>query len=128
MMAFELEIRAARAAFNRALADADLSAVGSFLAPDVVLVTGTDSAVISGRKAQLQAWKREFSDAGRTVYTRTPEAVVVATDHPIAFEQGRWAGVPVQGGEPIATGTYAAKWRWMASRWVIEAELFVTLV
>lgn len=128
MMAFELEIRAARAAFNRALAEADLSAVGSFLAPNVVLVTGTDSAVISGRKAQLQTWKREFSSPERAIYTRTPEAMTVAADHPIAFEQGRWAGVPAAGGEPIATGTYAAKWRWMRGRWLIEAELFVTLV
>ncbi|QJU56514.1 nuclear transport factor 2 family protein [Sphingomonas sp. AP4-R1] len=128
MMTSELEIRAARAGFNRALAEADLGAIGPLLAPDVVLVTGTDSAVISGRKAQLQAWKREFADAARTVYTRTPEAVVVATDHPIAFEQGRWAGIPAAGGEPLATGTYAAKWRWMAGRWVIEAELFVTIV
>ncbi|RZJ98151.1 MAG: DUF4440 domain-containing protein, partial [Novosphingobium sp.] len=50
-----------RAAFNRALADADLAAIGPLLARDVVLVAGTDSAVISGRQAQLKSWKHEFA-------------------------------------------------------------------
>jgi len=65
----DLAIRARRAAFNRALADADVNAIGSLLAAEVVLVTGTDSAVLSGRKAQLLAWKREFSSQDRTIYT-----------------------------------------------------------
>ena len=65
----DLAIRVRRAAFNRALADADVSAIGSLLAAEVVLVTGTDSAVLSGRKAQLLAWKREFSSQDRTIYT-----------------------------------------------------------
>jgi ketosteroid isomerase-like protein len=49
--AADLAIRMARATFNRALADADLAAIGPLLADDVVMVTGTDSAVIAGRKA-----------------------------------------------------------------------------
>ncbi|RYD85771.1 MAG: DUF4440 domain-containing protein, partial [Sphingomonadales bacterium] len=54
----DLAIRMQRAAFNRALADAKLDAIGPLLAPEAVLVTGSDSAVIAGRKAQLQTWKR----------------------------------------------------------------------
>ena len=40
----DLAIRMRRAAFNAALANADLAAIGPLLAPNAVLVTGTDSA------------------------------------------------------------------------------------
>ena len=54
----DIAIRLRRTAFNRALAEADLAAIGPLLAQNAILVTGSDSAVIAGRKAQLQAWKR----------------------------------------------------------------------
>ena len=54
----DLAIRMARAAFNRALAEANLKAIEPLLARDVVLVTGTDSAVLMGKRAQLATWKR----------------------------------------------------------------------
>lgn len=79
-----------RAAFNRALADADLAAIGPLLAPDAILVAGTDSAILSGRKAQLLAWNREFAAPERVVYTRTPETIRVSDIAPIAFEHGQW--------------------------------------
>lgn len=122
----ELAIRMRRAAFNRALADADLDAIGPLLAPDAVLVTGTDSAVLAGRKAQLLAWKREFAAADRTVYTRLPGAIEVSPVEPIAMERGQWSGVTASG-TPLASGTYAAKWRRLRDEWVIVAEIFVTL-
>lgn len=59
--ATDLAIRLRRAAFNRALAEADLGAIGAILAPTAILVAGTDSAILSGRKAQIAAWKREFA-------------------------------------------------------------------
>ncbi|MCH7627303.1 MAG: nuclear transport factor 2 family protein [Proteobacteria bacterium] len=125
--AAEIAIRAARAAFNRALADADLAAIGALLTPDVILVTGSDSAVIAGRKAQLAAWKREFSARPRTIYTRTPGSVTASQVEPIAMEQGRWQGV-AQGSEaPIAQGIYSAKWREAGGVWRLVAEIFVTL-
>ncbi len=123
----ELAIRVRRAAFNRALAEADLSAIGPILAPNAVLVTGTDSAVISGRKAQLLAWKREFSAPSRTIYARAPDSVLVSPAEPIAFEQGDWSGVPATGGGVEASGRYTAKWREIGAVWVIEAELYLTL-
>ncbi|TAK12519.1 MAG: nuclear transport factor 2 family protein [Rhizorhabdus sp.] len=122
----DLAIRMRRAAFNRALADADLAAIGPILAPNAILVAGTDSAVIAGRKAQLQAWKREFAAPGRTIYTRTPERIEVSEIAPIALEHGRWQGVSVDGA-PLASGSYTAKWRLMGADWVIEAELYLTL-
>lgn len=123
----ELAIRVARAAFNRALATADLAAIGPLLAPDVVLVAGTDSAVIQGRKAQLLAWKREFASRDRTAYTRTPDTVLPSSVAPIAFEHGRWQGVSVGDGTVQASGSYTAKWREIDGRWQIEAELYLTL-
>lgn len=123
--AAEIRIRIARAAFNRALAEADLVAIGPLLSPDVVMVTGTDSAVIAGRKAQLLAWKREFAAKERMIYTRTPETIIPSPVEPVAMELGVWQGVA--GGVTQASGTYSAKWRETGGAWVIEAEIYVTL-
>lgn len=123
----ELAIRLRRAAFNRALAEAELAAIGPLLAAEAVLVTGTDSAVLAGRKAQLQAWKREFAARERTIYTRTPESITVSPVEPIALEQGHWHGISSSAGTMLASGSYSAKWRLTGIEWVIEAEIYVTL-
>lgn len=120
-------IRRRREAFNRALAGADLKAIGPLLAQGAILVTGTDSAVISGRKAQLAAWEREFAASLRTIYTRTPDTILVSPVEPIALEHGRWQGVTAAGGLPLASGSYTAKWRKAGAEWVIEAEIYLTL-
>jgi hypothetical protein len=125
--AADLAVRLRRAAFNRALADADLNAIGPLLGPQAILVTGTDSAVLSGRKAQLLAWKREFAAPERTIYTRTPDTITVSPIEPIAMEQGHWQGVGVGNNEVLAGGTYCAKWRKIGADWIIEAEIYVTL-
>ncbi|MCW1431515.1 nuclear transport factor 2 family protein [Novosphingobium sp. JCM 18896] len=122
----DLAIRLRRAAFNRALAEADLAAIGPLLARDVVLVAGTDSAVISGRQAQLKSWKYEFAAPDRTIYTRTPERIEASPVAPLAFEHGQWRGVSLSGRE-LASGSYSAKWRKLGADWVIEAEIYLTL-
>jgi len=121
----EIAIRARRAAFNRAIAEGDAAAIGPLLARDCVMVTGSDSAVIAGRLAQVKVWKREFAHAGRQVYQRTTDAVTLSPVEPIAMEAGRWEGRAANGDS--SAGTYAAKWRLADGDWVIEAELFVTL-
>jgi ketosteroid isomerase-like protein len=123
----DLAIRLRRAAFNRALAEADLNAIGPLLAPNVILVAGTDSAIISGRKAQLVAWKREFAGPARTIYTRTPETILISPVEPIAFEHGQWQGISTTTDQPLASGSYTAKWRMIGTDWVIEAEIYLTL-
>ena len=122
----DLAIRMQRALFNRALADADLDAIAPLLAPNAVLVAGTDSAVISGRKPQLLAWKREFAAPDRTIYTRLPDRIEASAVAPIAFEHGSWKGVSLSG-RSLASGRYTAKWRKLAAAWTIEAELYLTL-
>jgi ketosteroid isomerase-like protein len=115
-----------RAAFNRALGAADINAIAPLLAQNAVLVTGSDSAVIAGRKAQILAWKREFAVADRTVYTRLPDRIEASAVEPVALEYGHWQGI-TESGRPLASGTYCAKWRKIGADWVIEAEIFVTL-
>lgn len=126
MSAPDLAIRLRRSAFNRALAEADLNAIGPLLARNAVLVTGTDSAVLADRKAQLLAWKREFAADDRTIYTRLPDRIEASDIEPIALEHGHWQGVTASG-KPLASGTYTAKWRRIDADWVIEAEVFLTL-
>ncbi len=125
--AAELSIRVRRAAFNRAIAEGDLAAIQPLLAPDVVMVTGSDSAVIAGRKAQLAVWKREFAQQVREIYVRTPDSITTSAVEPLALEIGRWESVAAVGGSPSCGGQYSAKWREMGEHWVIEAEIFVTL-
>lgn len=121
----DLAIRLRRAAFNRALAEADLVAIGQFLTVDAVLVAGTDSALLSGRKAQLLAWKREFASQDRTIYSRIPAQIELSAVAPIAMEHGKWHGV-TQSGIDLASGTYSAKWRKAGAEWMLEAEIFLT--
>lgn len=123
----ELAIRLRRAAFNRALVEKDLGSIGPILMPGAILVTGSDSGVITGRKAQLAAWKREFAAPDRTVYIRTPASIIVSPVEPIALEQGEWTGLTARTQEPVASGIYSAKWRSPGEDWMIEAEIFVTL-
>ena len=123
----DLAIRLRRAAFNQALADADIDAIGPLLTRDAILVTGTDSAILSGRKAQLLAWKREFAAPSRTIYTRTPDTILVSPIEPIALEQGRWQGISITNRQTAASGYYTAKWREIGTDWTIEAEIYITL-
>lgn len=122
----DLDIRLRRAAFNRALVDADLGAIGHLLVPEAVLVTGTDSAVLSGRKAQLLAWKREFAASDRTIYRRLPDSIEVSAVEPVAFEHGKWQAIAMSG-KDLASGSYTAKWRKIDAVWAIEAEVYLTL-
>ncbi len=123
----DLAIRQRRAVFNRALAEGELQAIMPLLGQNAILVTGTDSAIIAGRKAQLAAWKREFSAADRTIYVRLPGTITTSDVEPIALEQGNWQGTTATSGRLTASGTYVAKWRKTGADWVIEAEIYLTL-
>jgi hypothetical protein len=123
----DLAIRLRRAAFNRALAEGNLNAIGQLLAPDAILVTGTQSTVIAGRKAQLLTWKREFAAPARAIYSRTPDSIIASPVEPGALEHGHWQCVTAADGRPVASGAYSAKWRSIGTDWLIEAEIYLTL-
>lgn len=125
MTDINLVVRSRRAAFNRAIAQGDAAAIGPILARDCVMITGTDSAVIVGRLAQVKVWRREFGHADRLVYVRTTDRVEPSPAEPLAMEYGRWRDAG--SGPPRAFGSYCAKWRLSEGTWVIEAEIFITL-
>jgi ketosteroid isomerase-like protein len=113
-----------RQAFNTAIRDADLTAIEAVLAPDVVLVTGTDSDLFQGREAQLAVWRADFEKKAddRMVYVRTSKCVERSDLAPIALEHGHWRGEGPAG--TFAAGRYTAKWR-LEGEWRIEAEVFM---
>ncbi|MCT2398038.1 YybH family protein [Novosphingobium mangrovi (ex Huang et al. 2023)] len=125
--AVEIAIRTRRAAFNRAIAEGDVAAIQPLLGRDVVMMTGSDSAIVSGRNAQIKVWRREFASPARAVYTRTPTSVAVSRVEPVALETGHWQGVEARSGKALASGDYSAKWREVLGEWVIVAEIYATL-
>lgn len=122
----ELALRARRAAFNRAIADKDPTTIAAILARDCVMITGTDSAVIAGRMAQVKVWKREFAAPHRMIYERLPNSITLSPVEPIAQELGEWQGKDASGAV-AASGVYSAKWRLSGGEWILIAEIFVTL-
>lgn len=123
----ELAIRTRRATFNRAISDRDAQAIAPILARDCVMMTGTDSAVIAGRMAQVKVWRREFSVPSPAVYVRTSSQVMVSAAEPLAMEEGEWQGLDGASGTVTSSGSYCAKWRKVGDQWLIEVEIFVTL-
>ncbi len=121
-------IAAARAQFNTALAARDMSAIAAVLAETVTLVPGDDAVLITGREAQLEAWQSIFTNMPDVSYVRTPARIEIGEDGELAAETGRWRGAWSSEGFSIRyTGRYFAKWRFDGTRWLIEAEIFVTL-
>ena len=99
----------------------DLRPIGPPLVEDAVLATGTYSAVLSSRKAQLQAWKQEYAAPNRSIYTRLPNSIEVSPVEPVALEHGKWRAVTIAG-ESVASGSYTAKWRNVRDERVIETK------
>ena len=83
----DLAIRMRRAAFNRALADADLAAIGPLLARDVVLVAGTDSAVISGRQGAADTrFLNSYGETPTVIFGPGSTAVMHANDEYVSID------------------------------------------
>jgi len=119
-------IEAQRQSFNRAIEAGNLDTIAAVLAEDVVLITGTDSDLYSGRQPQLDLWRSDFESGERLVYVRTPECIQVSERFPIALERGRWRGEPKDGRPGVVQGGYSAKWRHDGDAWRIEVEVYMT--
>lgn len=122
----EQQIRAQRAIFNKAITNGDIAAISRVLADNAQLITGSDSAVVAGKNAQLELWLSEFRDPGRVIYVRTPEQIVYSPFTEVAMETGEWRGADNRSQSNWAGGSYSAKWRKFANTWKIESEIFVT--
>lgn len=117
----------ARSAFNQAIREKKTGPIKRLLVEDVVLVTGSDSGVISGRDAQVEVWREDFKNTARLVFVRTPRCIAVSDIEPIATEIGTWVGRPeLPSGDEIG-GDYTAKWRKVGDKWLLEAEIFTTM-
>ena len=121
----EREIRRQRAAFNRALAAANIRGIEPFLADDAQMVTGADSMIVAGKPAQLALWAEDLSGPGRRSYVRTPARITVSPVGPMALEIGKWRGYQLSARRNWASGDYVAKWRRFGGTWKIESETYM---
>lgn len=115
-----------RSGFNAAIAEKDAETIASVLAEDVLLITGTDSDLYSGREVQVELWRSDFDSDERLVYVRTPECIQVSELFPIALERGRWRGEPENDDPGVVRGSYSAKWRHEDNAWRLEVEVYMT--
>ena len=92
----------------------------------MLLLTGTDSDLYMGAGAQLALWRDDFSREDRAVFKRTSRCIRVSPVAPVALEYGAWRGDTVNQPGDFAAGSYAAKWRLMNGRWLLESEIFAT--
>jgi ketosteroid isomerase-like protein len=121
-------IEAQRAAFNTAIAEADIAGIDAVLAEDVILRAGTSSTLYAGREAQIEIWAEDFAaGTDRLIYVRTPDCIEASPLVDFAFEYGHWRGTPAGGGtDDFVAGRYTAKWALQDGNWRLDAELFLT--
>jgi ketosteroid isomerase-like protein len=122
----EQQIRAQRAAFNRAIAKGDLKAIAAVLADNAQIVTGADSLVFSGRAGELKLWREDLAAPSRGIYVRTPNRIELSPVAPMAMETGHWRGVDTKSAKDWSSGDYVAKWRRITGKWLIESETYMT--
>lgn len=123
----ERAIRDQRAAFNRAIAAADLPAIAAVLADNVQMITGSDSIQVAGKQAHLDRWAEGFKDPNRLIYVRTTDRVTVSPLLPIALETGHGRGAASAQPNDWIGGDYTAKWRCIDGVWKVEVETYVTM-
>ena len=121
-------IREARERFNVAIAERDVAAIRSLLAPSYHIVTGR-SEQSHGADEEARRWTERFTSDPTVMYRRSPREVTINEDWGLAEELGNWKGTYTTEGVLVhASGVYAAKWQRAEDRvWVLQAELFTTI-
>lgn len=121
------DIRLARAAQNKAIADHDLEAAASVWTEDVTMRRALGHAV-RGRSAYRDMLLSASTGPDPIIYQRTAVTVEVSDRWPLAYEEGRWSGhLGNADGQPVISGRYAAQWVKRDGRWLIRSEVFVAL-
>jgi ketosteroid isomerase-like protein len=118
-----------RAASNAALMAGDVEAFMASIDVDYVGTAG-NGGHIRDRTALQEMIRDLFANSPGHHFVRTPSEIEVDSGGRRAIEMGAWVEVPA--GQTAATSTgvrgrYTAYWRRVAARWVIHAEVFVTL-
>lgn len=121
-------IRAAREAFNRAIAEKDARRIHPLLAASYHLVTGRSDQFHGADEEEIR-WAELFQSDPTAVYRRTPREITANESWGIAEELGDWQGEYTINGELVrASGVYAAKWQHTQNGdWVLQAEIFTTI-
>ena len=117
-------IQARRRLTNKLIAAREAQRLRPFFVPDVKLIVG-DGSLILGVDAVVDAFAAQFADPAFGTYVREAERVEIDVSGHRAAETGRWTAV--WSGSEMG-GTYLATWRKVTGQWVIENELYVTLV
>ncbi|WP_050043635.1 nuclear transport factor 2 family protein [Bradyrhizobium sp. LTSPM299] len=121
------DVKTARAAQTKAMADRDFEAAASLWTEDVTMRRALGQA-IAGRSEYLDMLSSTSSGQNPIVYQRTAVTVDVSDRWPLAYEEGRWSGhVGNADGQPVIAGRYAAQWVKRDERWLIRSEVFVAL-
>jgi ketosteroid isomerase-like protein len=118
------DIKAARAAYNAAIAARDVAGVRAALGDGYVGIAGTGGEAIIGADAMADYFARAFRTPGFLGFVRTPDAVTLADPPLRAMERGRWQGGSVSG---RVSGEYLAVWVPTSQGWKLRSETFVTL-
>ncbi len=122
----EAAIRAARDAFNAAIAKGDLGGIAAVLADNAQIITGADSLMFNGKAAEMKLWSDDLAAPSRGLYVRTPDRIELSPVGPMALETGHWKGVDTKSASDWASGVYSAKWRRTGGKWLIESETYMT--
>lgn len=118
-------IAARRKLTNKLIAAKDAARLRPFFDPRVVLIAG-DGSLLLGVDDVVAAFASQFADKGFVAYVRTTERIDLDAAGARAAEHGRWVGRWTDA--PEQSGTYLATWKKVTGQWVVENELFVSLV
>ena len=105
------QVRATETAFAKTLADRDIKAFTSMIAPDVIWLADVP---LRGPDAVVKNWQK-FFDAATPPFSWAPEIVEVQEGGKLALSTG-----PVTNAEGKRVGTYTSIWRREKSgKWLI---------
>lgn len=119
------EIKVIREASNQALRNFDEELNSTFLTEDVLITTGAGT-LLSG-KAQLINYINN-STGPKMYWVRTPSEIKVNPETQLAWETGTWKGYEEGSSESVVGGKYSAQWTKASGTWLIQSQLFVTLI
>jgi ketosteroid isomerase-like protein len=118
------EIKAARSAYNAAIAARDVAGVRAALGDEYIGLAGTGGEKIIGADAMADYFARAFKTPGFLGFVRMPDVVTMAVPPLRAMERGHWSGGSTSG---RVSGEYLAVWVPTATGWKLRSETFVTL-
>ena len=99
----QAQVRDTERAFAKTMADRDHAAFASFVSDEAVFFSGP-KAVLRGRKAVADAWKRFYE--GPAPFSWEPESVEVLDSGTLGLSSG-----PVRDPEGNRVGTFSSIWR-----------------